>query len=237
MEQIFTDHPGTLVFGHRGLPRQEKENTIISFQAAILVGVDGIELDVHLTKDNQLVVIHDFNTIRTTGIDCEIESHTLAEIQQVDFQIPTLSQVFDAFNNQILYDIEIKEKLKPNPLLSSLLAEEIRKRKLQDNVMVSSFNPLSLRVFHRYYKQIPLAPIYDIDESVPKLFQKGFGRIAVKYSALKPGNHVYENSYSRFKDKTLFSVWCIDTKEEYLHLLKRQTRIVISNKADVLLKN
>lgn len=237
MEQIFTEHPGTLVFGHRGLPKKEKENTIISFQAAMLAGVDGIELDVHLTKDNQLVVIHDFNTIRTTGIDCEIESHTLEQIQQVDFQIPTLSQVFDAFNTKILYDIEIKEKLKPNPLLSSLLAEEIRKRRLENNVMVSSFNPLSLRVFHRYCKEIPLAPIYDIDDAVPKIFQKGFGRIAVKYSALKPGKNVYENSYSRFKDKTLFSVWCIDTKEEYLQLVKRQTRIVISNKADELLRN
>ena len=66
-----------IILGHRGLPSKERENTLSSFKRAISSKADGIELDVHLTKDKKLAVIHDHNTKRTTGIDAVVEELTL----------------------------------------------------------------------------------------------------------------------------------------------------------------
>jgi Glycerophosphoryl diester phosphodiesterase len=237
MKTIFPDKQGLLVFGHRGLPSKEKENTLISFQAAVLSGVDGIELDVHLTKDGRLAVIHDYNTFRTTGTDCEIETHTMAEIQAVDWQIPELEDVLDAFSDKILYDIEIKNTNRPNKLLEKLVAGEIRKRHLEKNVLVSSFNPFSMHAFHKIAPDIPLSPIFEIDEAVPGILQKGFGRHFFPVTVLKPGIKTAEEIINRLGARYPVAVWCVDTAEEYRKFAALGARIIITDKADEILRN
>ena len=69
-----------LKIGHRGAKGHVPENTLISFQKAIELGVDGIELDVHLTSDNHLVVIHDNTLDRTTSGTGLVSSFTLSEL-------------------------------------------------------------------------------------------------------------------------------------------------------------
>ena len=74
----------TKIFAHRGSKGTHPENTLASFKGAVRVGSDGIELDVHLTKDGQLVVIHDETVDRTTNGTGEIRTLTLAEIKEFD---------------------------------------------------------------------------------------------------------------------------------------------------------
>ena len=70
-----------LKIGHRGAKGHAPENTLISFQTAMDLGVDGIELDVHLTSDNHLVVIHDDTLDRTTSGTGMANSFTLRELK------------------------------------------------------------------------------------------------------------------------------------------------------------
>ena len=96
----------SLVFAHRGFSAAFPENTMLAFQEAIEAGADGIELDVHLTKDEKIVVIHDETIDRTTNGSGEVRSFTLEELRHFDaaaskkgtfsFEpIPTLQEYFD----------------------------------------------------------------------------------------------------------------------------------------------
>lgn len=112
----------TKIFAHRGSKGTHPENTLASFKEAVHVGSDGIELDVHLTKDGQLVVIHDETVDRTTNGTGEIRNLTLAKIKELDAgswynatfageKIPTLEEVLLllkelGFNGQL--NIELK---------------------------------------------------------------------------------------------------------------------------------
>jgi glycerophosphoryl diester phosphodiesterase len=124
--------------GHRGAKGYAPENTIESFKKAIDLGVDYIELDVHLTKDHHLVVHHDYKFGRTAFGCGKIRKMTVDEINQVrikenDEPIPHLSEVLDRFRGQVKFNIEVKSKRGVEKL-----CRLIKSRKMQKEVMVSS---------------------------------------------------------------------------------------------------
>ncbi len=230
--KVFPDRQGTLLFSHRGLHTKERENTIKAFKAGIAAGAEGIELDVHLTKDGKLVVIHDHNTKRTTGIDKEIEAATYEELIKIDSEIPLLEEVFECFGSTILYDIELKSNLFSKSPLEKLVWECIQSFKLKENVIVSSFNPFTARFFQIVSKsEVPVAIIYDIDEKVPKIAQKGLGRYLFRPSILKPGRNVVDREVK--KGTAPLAIWCLDTPEDAVKY-KSHARIIISNRPDLI---
>jgi glycerophosphoryl diester phosphodiesterase len=108
-----------LVVGHRGAPRRAPENTLASFAAALAIGVDAIELDVHLSRDGQLVVIHDRALERTTNGHGCVDDHSLAELKALDAggwfgpafageRIPTLAEALTCIGDQAALQVEIK---------------------------------------------------------------------------------------------------------------------------------
>lgn len=114
-----------LVAGHRGYKAKYPENTLVSFQEAINIGVDMIEFDLNLTRDKKLVVIHDQTVDRTTDGKGYVREFTLKEIKELDagswfseeyrdrkLQIPTLEELLSLVSNNkdLLFNVEIKEK-------------------------------------------------------------------------------------------------------------------------------
>ena len=110
-----------LVVGHRGAPSRAPENTLASFQAALAIGVDAIELDVHLSRDGHLVVIHDENLARTTNGQGLVHEHTMAELKALDAggwfgpafagqRIPTFEEVLAGIGRRVPLQVEIKGK-------------------------------------------------------------------------------------------------------------------------------
>ncbi|NJN72763.1 MAG: glycerophosphodiester phosphodiesterase family protein [Limnothrix sp. RL_2_0] len=114
-----------MIFGHRGVPLEHQENTLAGFQRAIALGLDGVELDVFLTKDQKLVVFHDLDTERLTGVSGKITEMTWAEIQQLEIKqsldvgdevmdygkpekIVLLEDVLEETRGKLIVDIEIK---------------------------------------------------------------------------------------------------------------------------------
>lgn len=225
-----------LVLGHRGYFKEAIENTIASYAAAMETGADGIELDVHATKDNKLVILHDFNTRRVYKRDLDIESATLDEIKAVSEDIPTLSEVFDAMG-PIYYDIELKGNLKFNRLLVHLVNEELAKRKeLQDKIMVSSFNPLIMRAFSKIMSyDYPLLPIYDTTPAVPFFLRHGEGRLFFKASGLKSKADI---AIKEKKSKSTYPVipWTVDDENSLQDVIAIKSPILITNESELIIK-
>ncbi|MFJ2815399.1 glycerophosphodiester phosphodiesterase [Streptomyces sp. NPDC087294] len=123
--------------GHRGVMGVEPENTLRSFVAAQHAGLDAIELDLHLSKDGALVVMHDTDVDRTTDGTGAIAEKTLAELRALDAgrgeRVPVFEEVLDAVPTPV--QAEIKDLA-----AARALAEVIRARRLVPRVEVSSFH-------------------------------------------------------------------------------------------------
>jgi glycerophosphoryl diester phosphodiesterase len=117
------------IIGHRGIPTLAPENTLESFKLAFDQGADIVEMDVRLSRDNQVVVIHDRDLKRTTGVEKRVSELTLRQLQELNAahnhqkwhqgncKIPSLREVFELFPDKLLA-IEIKEN-------SSLLVRKV----------------------------------------------------------------------------------------------------------------
>jgi|HubBroStandDraft_6_1064221.scaffolds.fasta_scaffold15686_5 glycerophosphoryl diester phosphodiesterase len=187
--------PRILVHGHRGARAVRPENTIPAFQYAIEAGVDVLEMDVAVTKDNVLVISHDphINPVICQGPHpgVAIRELTLAHLGEYDCgslknphfpkqlpvpgtRIPTLDQVLAlSANNSVQFNIETKSfpdhpELTPTPdVFASMMLEAIRKHKLESRCIVQSFDFRTLRAMKRLAPEIRLAALW---EGAPRPF-------------------------------------------------------------------
>ena len=143
----------TLVFGHRGALAHAPQNTLAAFELAAQQGAQGIELDVQLSKDGQLVVIHDYSVDATTDGQGKVAEVTLAQLKQLDAgswfapdfagaRIPTLDEVFAAVGHKLLINVEIKASA---PGIESAVADCVSRHAMDSRVLVSSFDAAVLR--------------------------------------------------------------------------------------------
>lgn len=137
-----------LVIAHRGASGRAPENTLASFEQAIAIGVDGIELDVHLTRDGQLVIIHDQNLARTTDGQGLVHEHTLAELKALDAgswfgpafageRIPTLEEVLVRVAGRVPLQVEIKGRTEG---VTEATIAALRAHGLLDTTLMTSFH-------------------------------------------------------------------------------------------------
>ncbi|MFF3732441.1 glycerophosphodiester phosphodiesterase [Streptomyces sp. NPDC002476] len=126
-----------LTIGHRGVMGVEPENTLRSFVHAERAGMDAIELDLHLSKDGALAVMHDADVDRTTDGRGPIAEKTLAELRELDAgqgeRVPVFEEVLDAVRSPL--QAEIKDAA-----AARALAEVMLRRGLVERVEVSSFH-------------------------------------------------------------------------------------------------
>ena len=150
-----------LKIGHRGAKGYEPENTLGSFQKAIELQVDGIELDVHLSSDNQLAVIHDTTIDRTTAGTGFVNNYSAAELQK--YQIPTLSDVFDLVDKKCWINIELKRKGTAKPVVE-LIEKYIREKNWDyDQFIISSFEWDFLEEVATLNPNIPIGVLTETD--------------------------------------------------------------------------
>lgn len=132
------------IIGHRGVPSLEDENTLESAQHAVALGADIVENDIYLTKDQQLVVMHDATVDRTTTSTGKIEEMTLAQVQQLKsknkgYKIPTLAEYFSSFKHNPNFVLMIEMK-GADPRLVPKMQDEIKKYQVENQVVTTSFN-------------------------------------------------------------------------------------------------
>ncbi|BBD89754.1 glycerophosphodiester phosphodiesterase [Staphylococcus caprae] len=140
------------IVAHRGLPEDYPENTLIAYKHALMLHIDMLEIDVHYTKDKQLVVIHDDTIDRTSNGKGKVIDYTLDELREFDFgayrgdkfkgeRIPTLDEVLDLvdhFSKKLLLEIK---KPSQYPGIEEMIVEKLKERGMpKHKVILQSFD-------------------------------------------------------------------------------------------------
>ncbi len=244
--EVEKDNNQLKIIAHRGGSNLAPENTLAAFKKAINLDVDMIEIDVHLSKDSNIIVIHDKTIDRTTDGTGEIKNMTLDEIKKYDagswfnesFQderVPTLDETFNAIKGQTILLIEIKDGDERYPGLEKRVVESIHKHNANTWTVVQSFNKNSIL---RVKKMDPLIITYylvssefdglysDITEKINanRKIVKQFDGIAAHYSHLDSAN-------VEIMHKAGFEVftWTVDKPEDMIKIIDINIDGIITN--------
>lgn len=162
------------IVAHRGVPTELPENTIPSFQRAIELGADAVELDVRLTRDLVPVVYHYFYLKESAGLDGTVFDYTWDELQRAQSndstqsrRIPLLHNVLEAIGGQIGLEIEIKG---PEPECVDIIAAVLGDyRHLWDSIELTSYEPALLLAMQERCPGLPTDLLFPRSESWMKL--------------------------------------------------------------------
>ena len=146
----------TLNVAHRGASALAPENTMAAFERAVELGADALELDLHLTRDNELVVIHDDTLDRTTDGSGPVHQRSLGELMRLDAgrwfgegfagqRIPRLAEVLDRFAGRVPLALEIKAGSTFFPGIEEKVVSALRQHGAIDQGAVASFDHYALR--------------------------------------------------------------------------------------------
>lgn len=160
-KEIMNKKEKVLIIGHRGASNIAPENTVKAFKEAIRLNADCIEFDVQATLDDEIVIIHDYDTFRITGVEGVVKEMTLKELKKLDFgsgeKIPTLSELIEVTKDRISLNCEIKvegiinkvvdmfedSKIEDSVIISSFLHEELLKiQKVRPNLKLATLVPV-----------------------------------------------------------------------------------------------
>lgn len=237
-------HPQILA--HRGARRAAPENTLPAFARALEMGADGIELDVHLSRDGQLVVIHDFTLETTTNGLGPVEALSSAELAQLDagshFEaafagvgVPTLAAVFDLVGDRCRVNVEIKSEHPSGGNAVEPLAEMIRSRNLYGQVIVSSFNPISLVKMRWADPMVELGLL--LEEDLPPHLRFAWFTPILQPQALHPEAAMVDAAFMEWaRARTCaVNVWTVNNVDEARRLVSLGVDALITDVPDVLI--
>lgn len=233
----------TKVYGHRGAKGSYPENTLLSFQQAILQGVDGIELDVHLTKDGEVVVIHDEFLNRTTDGTGFVRAYTLEEIKEFsagskfsslpDYEeswllekVPTLKEVLQLL---ALYPIELNIELKTYTFEYEGIEEKtlalVNEYGNGRKVVYSSFHLPTLLRIKTIDPSASIAWLLSQVISNPLDYVKSLGLEALHLHKDMVIDHL--NDWKELKN--LVRVWTVNQREDMVQLMDAEVETIITD--------
>lgn len=234
----------TLVFGHRGARAYAPMNTIPSFELALAQGADGIELDVRLTLDGELVLMHDDTVDATTDGSGKVSDFTLAEIRALDTgawfaesfrgtRIPTLDEVFEAVGQRTRINVEIKSETARGNGIEAKVAEAIRRHGLARSTIISSFNPVTLRRFRQAMPEVPIGYLYD--ERTPPFIPHLM--IGLSHEARNPHHTMINSAYMGWAKGQGFRVntWTVNDPARAVELRNLGVDCIITDQPDTIL--
>ncbi len=232
-----------LVLGHRGASTSAPENTLSAFNLAFDMGADGIELDVTLTQDGVVVVIHDDTVDRTTNGHGAIKAMVLEQVKQLDAsfkfekyrgeKIPTLQQVLSAVGKRGIVNIELKSTtLKTDGIEAATLAV-IQDTGTADHVIISSFNPFALYRTAQLNPRLPRGLLYSTD--LPMYLRRAWLRPLARPTALHPEHSMITPAYVTWARAKRYQIntWTVDDPVEMKRLIELGVDAIITNKPDV----
>jgi len=180
------------IWAHRGCSQMYPENTLLAFEKAMNIqGLAGIELDIQLTKDGELVVIHDERVDRTTEGIGYVRDYTLKELRKLHIyadeketqHIPTMAEVFDLIEPRLglgmKLNIELKNSIYPYPGMEEKIVELIHKRGIENAIVYSTFYAKSLERLKGLDPQAELAILDSKASDCLYKLKGGCGAVAV----------------------------------------------------------
>jgi len=204
-----------LKIGHRGAKGYEPENTLVSFEKAIALGADGIELDVHLSLDGHLIVIHDETIERTTDGKGIVNQLTLRELKSFrineNYEIPTLEEVLDLVNQRSFVNIELKNQDTAEKVVQLIEHYISEKNWNNDHFIVSSFDWNALQQVRFLNENIRIGVLTETDMDLAISFAR-----FLKAEALHPDFQLLTNEYTaKIQEKgILVFPWTVNENED-----------------------
>ena len=222
------------------------ENTLPAFARALEMGVAGIELDVHRSADGRLVVIHDFTVDKTTNGQGRVEQMSAAELRRLDaggyfdskfagVQIPFLEEVLDLVGDRCRLNIEIKSTHPYADDASAGVAALIRDRNLYDQVIVSSFNPITLIKMRHLDPRIALGVLYDA--SMPAFLRRVWAGPPLRPEAQHPHYALIDAEFMMWAHSLPAAVntWTVNEVEEARRLAALGVDVIITDVPDQIM--
>ena len=228
---------------HRGASAYRPENTIEAFALAIEQKADGLELDVHLTKDGHIVVAHDARLERVSNGTGLIVDHTLDELKSLNFnklfpdrpacRIPTLEEVYALVKNiSIIINVELKTTGPLYPELPEKLVRLERAHAMEGRVLYSSFNHYSLLAIKNISPTAKTGLLYDMGMVSPWVYAKH-----VSADAIHPHYFVIatlpETVARCHENGIAVNVWTVDDPAAIKTMYQCGVDAVITNYPDV----
>lgn len=218
------------IIAHRGANADAPENTLAAFQLAMDQSADGIELDVMLSGDGQVVVIHDDTVDRTTNGTGRVREMSLKQLQSLDAGegecIPALKDVLAQFGGKCLINIELKNFSSIFDALPYKVAELILQYKLVESVIVSSFNPFNFRRIRRCLPEVKTGLLTQSRQARLRLWR------LFKYDALHPHFSDVDQALvsAMHRENRQVNVWTVDDPEEITRLAALKVDSIITNR-------
>ena len=246
IDEFYDASARTRVIAHRGFSGAAPENTLAAVRAAIEVGADMVEIDVTLSADDHIVVIHDETLTRTTNGSGEVSELTLAELKQLDAgawfdlefageHIPTLDELLAEVEGRILLNVEIKSEAVARGVVAKV-ACLIRERGMIDQVVVSSFSPTALDQMHQVAPEIRTAVLYNTE------FHEGQDAVEIVTGL---GASVFNIKRQRLTKKMLhrcrehdipIGIYTVNEPRRMRRLVRRGINAIFTDRPDLLIE-
>lgn len=230
------NHP--LIWGHRGASGHAPENTLPAFKMAADMGADGVELDIQLTKDGEIVICHDETIDRTSNGAGWLKDFTFAELRALDFsngnaayegvKIPTMEEVFDLLApTGLTINIELKTGIIFYEQIEEKILELAKKMDWEDRVIYSSFNHYSVRKIRELNPDAKVGLLY----ADGPLDMPGYGH-RFGADALHPA--FYNLQYPDYMEDCRkygldVNVWTVNSTEDLLRCRDLGVNAIITN--------
>lgn len=235
----------TKIWAHRGASGYAPENTLEAFELAIHQNADGIELDIQLTKDSELVVAHDEKIDRVTGGTGWIKNYTLKELKQFRFNrthpeftnacIPTLKEVYELMQpTNLTVNVELKTSICFYPGIEEKALKLAKDMQMEERIIYSSFNHYTLKTLKELDSSVRTGLLYEDGWINVPAYGNNIG-----VNALHPATYLLQ--YPDFlKDCKKYNlplhVWTVNTKEHMEKLMKLGVDAIITDFPDIARK-
>jgi glycerophosphoryl diester phosphodiesterase len=235
------------IFAHRGAKTIAPENTLPAFAQAMALGADGIELDVQCSQDGVLVVMHNATVDQTTNGRGRVRDLTAAELTKLDagshfhadfagVGVPTLAEVLALVGDKLQINIEIKSDDPMGGDEVDGVIELIRQGKLYDQVIVSSFNPVTLLKLRHTDPQVSLGLLY-YGRELPAFLRELWLSPILRPEAFHPHYRLVNEEYMQWANAVPAAVntWTVNSVEEAQQLAALGVETIITDVPDLLL--
>ena len=228
----------TKIFAHRGASQYAPENTLEAFGLAMEQGADGIELDVHLSADGELVVIHDETLERTTNGKGLVRDHTLKQLQELcadnhmagfeTARIPTLRQVLELVRPcEMQVNIELKTGILWYKGIEEKTMALVKELGMENRVIYSSFNHYSIEEVRRLDPSAETAYLFSDVIYMVERYAAGRGVKGLHPALWHVKMADFLNDY--LKSGLAVRVWTVNCPEDLQMLMERGVDAVITN--------
>lgn len=235
-----------IVFAHRGYSGEYPENTVLAFEEALKAEANGIELDVHKTRDGKLAVIHDESIDRTFLGEGLVKDYDLRDLKKlenrnekfrdnIDSIIGTLEEVIllISFRDDFTLNIELKTDVIHYEGIERDVLEMLDSYDMIDNTIISSFNHESLKICKEINKDIRTAALYSepIDDIVS--YAKNLGVYAIHPDYKLVNENLIKECH---KNNILVNTYTVNEKEDIERLIKEGIDGIITDYPNLVLE-